>query len=186
MKHRILFVSLLIVLWLPSAMAQYDLSNETEIPKYVSKIKPQDRTIWLDAGAGLIADKLGYQFSFNYQLNKRLLFAVAYDRADYLISDKPSLWNISNALSADLGVMVKSRKLIGYFTFGPAYQWGTQNEETNLNAEIGYYQTNVKFRAGCILRKYSVGISPFFHLNPLSSYAGVTLNYTVGKNVRNR
>ncbi|MFY0625179.1 MAG: hypothetical protein JXR07_02710 [Reichenbachiella sp.] len=176
------FLSFISICYNIDVWAQFDPGYKAT-EENVVEVRKEKKSLWVDAGMGLVGEEIGYQASFNVQMGERLLVSTGFDRADYFFG-KPEFWTITNSISLDLGYVIKLNSLIGYFTIGPSYNWGIIGNYESTGEDVDFNKTSLKFKAGLIVRKYYLGISPFFHFNYESSQAGITLNFVLGKNIK--
>lgn len=171
-------------------------SSQRQVSAQEESISSYQKSWWFDIGGGSSTRDRAITASLNFEMERRFLLTFSYDNAYYpddLANTIATIFSLglipptynagfdTKSINLKLGKVVKNNWALLTFSAGASAVTATQYSVTK---ELGN-STTIGFSMDArILPAYKfvgLSINPFYNINGIHSYGGLTLNLALGK-----
>jgi hypothetical protein len=192
-----LFVTALLVGLNAGASAMFaDHQNFNQDAKKDSSIIQYRKSYWVELGPGWSTRQSAFSANLNFELNKQLILSLGSESVyspDELENALTTIFTLGlvpptykpgydiNAVNVKLGKAIKGKAGMVVFSGGVSFLKGTQySAKSELGTKSG---VGAAFDIKLMAAKNFIGLSlnPFFNINNIDNYGGLTINLAIGQ-----
>lgn len=184
MKNKLILIMLIFFLFQIQGTAQENLPS------------PYQKSWWFDIGGGSSTRDRAITASLNIEMEKRFLLTFSYDNAYYpveLFNTITTIFSLglipptykagfdSQSIGLKLGKVVKSKWGLLTFSVGTSVVTATEFSNTKQLGNSSAIGFSMDAKILPAYKFVGLAISPFYNINGIQSYGGLTLNLALGK-----